>query len=458
MSMISRPNILWIFCDQLRVQALGYRGDPNVCTPNIDNLARCGMRFDQAVAGTPWCTPFRAALLTSLYPQANGCPRTPSRLDPSIPTLTQPFRAAGYHTAWIGKWHLAGSNQMVYVEPELRGGFDYWMGYENRNGMNDLDVHGTGQETPVRLHRYETDGLTDLLIDHLRAHVTAGQSQPRAGAPDADAGRGYQPFFATLSVTPPHNPYLAPAEFHRGRNLASIRLRPNVPDVPWIRQQFVNDLCGYYAMIENIDHNVGRIMQALRELNVDRDTYVIFFSDHGDCLGSHGQQQKSSPWEESIRIPFIVANVGGGHRLRVGRCDAVLNHVDIAPTTLGLAGIAPPDWMRGHNYAGHCQHGPTPDPANEPDSAFLQQIPAKQMSHSVNRPWRGVVTRDGWKYVCMPGQDWLLFHNAEDQYELANYAFDSVYEPKRRELHARLARWIEETGDTFELPPGSLQK
>lgn len=431
----SRPNVIWILCDQLRAQALGHAGDPHVCTPNIDNLARDGMRFTQAVAGAPWCCPFRGALLTGQYPHQNGVTATPGKLDPSLPTITQPLKEAGYHTAYVGKWHLGGSNGMIRIPPGERGGFDYWLGYENRNAQWDTEVHGTGAEEGFRLEGYETDALASLFIEHLE-QIASKQ----------------QPFFGVLSVQPPHDPYLAPEAFHRGRNPASIRFRPNVPDVPWVRQRFASDLCGYYAMIENLDHNVGRLRSALRRLDIDRETILVFFSDHGDCLGAHAQQQKSSPWEESIRIPFIVGRAGGRHRGKVGTTDALLNHVDIAPTTLGLCGLPIPSWMRGYDYSAHCLKGQTPQRDEEPDSAFLQQIPAKSMAHSVNRPWRGVVTRDGWKYAALPGQDWLLFHNAEDPYEMANYVFDNVYEDRRRTLRDRLQRWIDETGDQFPLP------
>lgn len=326
---------------------------------------------------------------------------------------------------------------MQYIPPGERGGFDYWMGYENRNAQWDTDIHGTGAEEGFRLNGYETDALTNLFIDHLETHTQQASGQP---------------FFGVLSVQPPHNPYLAPPEFHRDRNPASIELRPNVPDVPWVRERFANDLCGYYAMIENLDWNVGRLREALRRLDIDRETVLIFFSDHGDCLGSHAQQQKSSPWEESIRIPFIVGQNGGVHRTRVGTSDAVINHVDIAPTTLGICGIDTPEWMAGYDYSGHCRWDRETDSQSEPDSAFLQQIPAKQMPHSVNRSWRGIVTRDGWKYVAMPGHDWLLFHNREDRYEMANYAYDSAYREKLEDLRERLRSWIKKTGDTFDLP------
>ncbi len=452
---MNRPNVIWILCDQLRAQAFGYRRDPNVRTPNIDNLDREGVRFDSAVAGAPWCCPFRGALLTGRYPHQNGVVSTPGALDPKIPTIAAPFKAAGYHTAWIGKWHLAGSNSGAhFVRPEQRGGFDYWLGYENNNNQNLNYVYGTGHETPVRLPGYETDSLTDLFLDHLKDHVT-----------QRDPAGGYQPFFACLSVQPPHSPYVPPTNPPYGRpphNPARIELRRNVPDVPWVTEKARLDLAGYYGMVENIDFNVGRIRQALKSLDVDRETYIVFFSDHGDMLGSHAQWEKSSPWEESIRIPFVIASAGGEHFMRRGRTDAVINHVDIAPTTLGLCGIPKPPGMVGHDYSNHCIHPKSPlfrgwpDRDKEPDSAFLQQIPRKYHAHTVNKSWRGVVFRDGWKYVAMPGHDWLLHNTADDPFEQANYAHDTVFEAERARCLSRLERWIKDTGDSFELPEATL--
>ena len=446
-----RPNVIWIFGDQHRAQTLGYRGEPNVRTPNIDNLARNGMRFDQAVAGAPWCCPFRGALLTGLYPHQNGVTQTPGRLDPSLPTITAPFRENGYHTAYIGKWHLAGSNAADHRVPlDGRGGFAHWLGYENNNNQNEVMVYGGGDETPRRLPGYETDSLCDLFMDHLSDHV-------------GDNGeKDYQPFFAVLSVQPPHSPYVPPTNPSHGGgggNPSSVQLRPNVPKVPWIEEKARLDLDGYCRMVENLDWNVGRIREHLKTLGVDQDTWIVFFSDHGDMLGSHGQWEKSSPWEESIRIPFIIGRLGGQERIRTGITDAVLNHVDIAPTTLGLCGISPPATMVGTNYAHLCfkdkdpLRAMTPAPETLPESAFLQQIPRKFHPHSVNKAWRGVVTRDGWKYVCQPGQDWLLHYLRDDPYEQANLAHDTAFAEARERCHALLEEWIESTGDSFPLPP-----
>ena len=166
--------------------------------------------------------------------------------------------------------------------------------------------------------------------------------------------------------------------------------------------------------------------------------------------GSHGQFLKTSPWEESIRIPFII----GGHIPRYankgGRVEVPINHVDIAPTTLGLCGIDVPAWMEGTDYAGYRVRDR--EVVNEPDSAYLQLVVPTRHGDSVDRPWRGIATRDGWKYVVLEGQPWLMFNLNEDPYEQVNLAHNTRFAKQRRVLHERLARWIAETGDAFALP------
>ena len=446
------PNIIWIFGDQHRSQSLGFHGDPQVRTPVIDNLARKGRDFSCAVAGAPWCCPFRGALLTGAYPHNNGVTQTPGGLDPSKPTVAQPFRGAGYHTAYVGKWHLGhGHLRDGVVAPEARGGFDYWLGYENNNNQEHCYVHGSGCETPVRLDGYETDALTDQFIKHLHEHTGGGEN--------------YDPFFAVLSVQPPHNPYCPPMTSPYGPPLTpgEVQLRRNVPGIPWVEEKARRDIAGYNAMIENLDWNIGRIQQALKAGDVDRDTYIIFFSDHGDMLGSHGQWEKSAPWEESIRIPFIISHVRGSEVLPCDPCDAVVNHVDIAPTSLGLCGIDVPDWMEGYDYSGSCQFAengwstPAPSP-DEPESAYLQQIPRKFHPLCPNKAWRGVAMRDGWKYVCTPGNDWLLYNTREDEFELGNFVHNSKFQDVRARCWDALKAWIDKTGDDFPLPERDLPR
>lgn len=443
--MNQRPNLIWIFGDQMRAQATGYMGDPNVHTPNIDRLAQEGLAFTGAVSGCPLCCPYRGSLLSGRYPH-NAVPGHEMQLSPELPTIATAFNEAGYHTGYFGKWHVDGFQErtgraaMHIIPPERRGGFAEWVGYENNNSQWDCWVHGGEGENAFheRLPGYETDALTDRFIDFLKRQTNADEN-----------GSG-QPFFGVLSVQPPHDPYAAPAAWMGRHTPAGLQLRPNVPAIPRVERQARRELAGYYAMIENLDWNLGRIRDALAEAGLAHNTHIIFFSDHGDMHGSHGQFRKTSPWEESIRVPFII----GGHTPRYanksGYLDVPINHVDIGPTSLGLCGIAQPAWMAGTDYAGYRLHHRAVH--NAPDSAFLQLVVPTGHAHSTDRPWRGIVTRDGWKYVALEGQPWLLFNLNEDPYELVNLAHNSHFGQERRRLQDRLAAWINDTGDQFSLP------
>ncbi|MGC9454875.1 MAG: sulfatase family protein [Phycisphaerae bacterium] len=446
MSEKPRENVIWIFGDQHRAQAQGHMGDPNVHTPNVDCLSEEGVTFTQAVAGCPWCTPFRAALLKSRYVH-DMAPETPYAVDPSLPTVAEPFNEAGYDTAYFGKWHLDGprgdSPARRVIPRQRRGGFATWIGYENNNNPQYTYVHGHRGDKEVQQYRlggFETDCLADLLIDYIRGKADDGQ-----------------PFFAVLSVQPPHCPYYtAPEEFARRHNAGNIHLRPNVPNVGDVPERARHNLAGYYALIENIDWNVGRVKEALKETGLIDNTHVLFFSDHGDMHGSHGRWQKSTPWEESIRIPFILSGMRP-HTRHAGmmRTDALVNHVDIAPTSLGLCGIEPPDWMMGHDYSAY-RDGVTPKrdlpKADEPDSAYLQHCVRKMHPGCMDRSWRGVVTRDGWKYVVSEGFPYLMVNLNDDPYEMNNLALDPACASRRQELQQRLAQWMDAVNDPYPLP------
>ncbi len=441
-----KPNVLWLFGDQHRAQALSCMHDPNVSTPNIDNMSTDGVHFTSAVAGFPLCCPFRGSLLTGRYPH-KCVPGHEYPLPAGQPTIAQPFREAGYHTAWFGKWHLTGFKErngraaFHITRPDQRGGFDTWAGYENNNSQYDSWVHGgEGKDAfHYRLPGYETDALTDLLIKYIRE---------QGAAQKAGAGK---PFFAALSVQPPHDPYVAPPEYMRRFTPAGLKMRPNVPGVAEVQDRARRELAGYYAMIEHWDMSIGRIRRVLDETGLAFNTHIVFFSDHGDMHGSQGLYRKTNPFEESVRIPFIIT--GGIPRYqgrRVGRWPLALNHVDIAPTTLGLCGIRKPSWMEGTDYSCY-RIGPDPLPA-QPDSAYLQLVVPTGHADSINKPYRGLVTRDGWKYAAFDNNSWLMFNLNEDPYEQRNLAHNNRYRAERRKLIERLRQWVNDTGDKFNLP------
>lgn len=450
-----KPNILWILADQMRAQATGYAGDPNVHTPNLDRLAVEGVNFTHAVSGTPLCSPYRGSLITGKYPHRSSVPGLNSPLDPSMPTIAHALRDHGYRTCWIGKWHLDGNRKELdltlpenrkeirKIPPERRGGFENWWAYENNNQPFNCWVHTEapgGTTESFRLPGYETDVLTDILLQWIEQSVKEEHDQP---------------FFAVLSVQPPHDPYVAPAECMDRHIPGRTVLRSNVPPLESIASRARRELAGYYAAVERLDWNIGKIRDTLHKLGLDQNTYIVFFSDHGDMHGSHGQFRKQAPWEESIRIPFLV---GGPTRksYKTLEYDFPVNHVDVAPTTLGLCGISKPGWMDGTDYSPFILEK-SELPA-VPDSAYLSlPIPTAFSTNlipeeSVDRPFRGIVTRDGWKYIVLEGQPWLMFNVNEDPYEFVNLAHNAFYKEKRKELQNRLLLWIEETEDSFPLP------
>ncbi len=436
-----KQNVIWIIADQFRAQALTSSGDPNARTPNLDRAAAFGINFTHNISGYPLCCPFRGSMLTGKYP--NKCvPGHEYPLPPGEKTLADTFNANGYHTSYFGKWHLGGFHEadgraaFFITDPQRRGSFAEWTGYENNNSPWDCWVHGGAGKTAFhsRLHGYESDVLTTMFVAHL-----------------AERAAARKPFFAVLSVQAPHDPYVAPAEWMSKYNPEALQLRPNVATIPEVRTRARQDLAGYYAMIENIDWNYGRVIQKLEETELLENTHVLFFSDHGDMHGSHGLFRKTNPYEEAIRTPWILS--GGIPRytpFKTGVSTVLSNHVDIAPTTLGLCGIAKPDWMSGSDLSGYRMDKPGELPT--PDSAYLQNIIPTHHPDSVNTPYRGLVSRDGWKYVCFENQSWLLFHLAEDPWEEANLAFDDRFREERKRLIQRLGQWISDTGDRFKLP------
>jgi arylsulfatase A-like enzyme len=442
----ARPNVIWVFGDQLRAQALSGAGDPNARTPNLDRAGVNGVTFTRAVSGFPLCCPFRGSLLAGRYPH-RCVPGHEYPLPEGQKTIADVFNANDYRTAYFGKWHLGGWHErdgraaFFITDPARRGGFQTWLGYENNNSQWDSWVHGGSGRDAVhyRLPGYETDALTDRLIAYIKDRKTGAD-----GAADP-------PFFAALSVQPPHDPYVAPERFMANYNPERLTLRPNVAHAARVEKQARLELAGYYAMIENLDWNFGRIMTVLEETGELDRTHVLFFSDHGDMHGSQGMFRKTNPFEESIRIPMVIT--GGIPRApgwKTGAAPVPLNHVDIAPTTLGLCGIPKPDWMEGRDYS-YFRIGRNPTGA-EADSAYLQNVIPTGHPDSINTPYRGLVTRDGWKYVCFENRAWLLFDLNEDPYEQANLAQNNRVSAQRKRLAARLRQWVADTGDTFAVP------
>lgn len=278
-------NIIWLMTDQQRYDTTGVNGNKTIRTPVLDMLSREGVNFRNAYSVYPLCCLARGSILTSRYPH-HCIPGHQFPLPQNQRTVAHVFSECGYNTFYCGKWHVAGIQEEKQEIPigrciaprELRRGFETWLGYENNNAQYECFLHGHRKEQEIPLFRlkgYETDALTDLFLQEIRDRTHQGR-----------------PFFGVLSVQPPHDPYVAPPERDTYHNVAGIQLPPGVPDVPGVREHAEVEYAGYCSMLENIDGNVGRVLECLQELEIMDDTHLLFFSDHGDMQGAHGLFRK----------------------------------------------------------------------------------------------------------------------------------------------------------------------
>ncbi|MFN2133296.1 MAG: sulfatase, partial [Anaerolineae bacterium] len=306
---IKQPNVIFVFGDQWRAQATGYAGNPTVRTPNLDRLAGESVNFTHAIAGCPVCSPYRASLLTGQYPLTHGVFVNDVYLQPNRHSLADAFAENGYATAYIGKWHVDGHGRSNYIPPERRQGFDYWKVLECTHSYNESAYYAGDSDEKRYWEGYDAIAQTRDAQRYIRDHVDRGPEEP---------------FLLVLSWGPPHAPYgTAPEAYRALYEAEDIVLRPNVPeaevarameeraqrlarrigkDVPASRFQSTlrEDLAGYYAHCTALDDCVGSLLETVRACGIEEETILVFTSDHGDMLGSHGQFKKQQPWEESI--------------------------------------------------------------------------------------------------------------------------------------------------------------
>jgi arylsulfatase A-like enzyme len=422
-----RPNILLILADQWRADALGYAGDPNVLTPHLDRLAGESANFALAVSGMPVCSPYRASLMTGQRPLTHGVFVNDVPLRADAITIAKLLAAAGYDTGYIGKWHLDGRGRSSYTPPERRQGFRYWKALECTHKSNDSLYYADGPE-PRRWEGYDAIAQTRDAERFIRERAAAGR-----------------PFALFLAWGAPHDPYhTAPEEFRRLYDPSRIRLRANVPAA--LEERARRDLAGYYAHASALDALAGDLRGTLAEAGIERDTILVFTSDHGDLIGSHGAYNKQQPFDESIRVPFLLRYPAAlGDRGR--KLEAPISAEDILPTLLGLCGLPIPESVEGLDFSGHLLGGEDP-------SGGAAVITCVQPFGQWNRPqhgareYRGLRTR---RYTYARDLDgpWLLFDNELDPYQLENLSNRPEHAELQAHLDALLRERLETQGDEF---------
>lgn len=338
-------NIIFILSDDHRYDYLGFMPEaPKYLeTPHLDRLAREGAHLRNAFVSTSLCSPSRASILTGQYMHHHRVVDNQRPEPDSIRFFPEYLQAAGYQTAFFGKWHMGHDSD------EPRRGFRYWAGFRGQGEYFDplLNVNGTRRKYPG----YNSDVLTDLALAWLK--------QPRS-----------QPFFLYLSFKAPHFPF-EPAPRNRGRyRNAAVRYPPTMANTEenyasqprWVRERrygihgvdhmetgrFDNDpvpsfedLCRKYAeAVYSVDENVGRVLKHLDETGLRDSTLVVYMGDNGFALGEHGFYDKRDAFEVSMRVPLLAWAPGA---IRPGTvAPQMVQNIDIAPTLLEAAGVSLP--------------------------------------------------------------------------------------------------------------------
>jgi len=423
-----RPNVVFVFADQWRAQAMGYAGDPNARTPNLDRLAAGSVNFSNAVSCCPVCSPYRASLLTGQYPLTHGVFLNDVRLTDKATSLAQAYRDAGYQTAYIGKWHLDGNRRSGFIPRERRQGFEFWKALGCTHAYNN-SFYYADDDIKLQWEGYDAIAQTREAQRYVRDHAEG------------------PPFLLVLSWGPPHDPYgTAPQKYRDLFDPSRLGLRPNVPEQ--YTDKAKQAAAGYYAHIAALDDCVGDLLETLRQTGIERDTIFVFTCDHGDMLYSHGCQNKQRPYDESIRVPFLLrypALLGD----RGATIDMPINSPDIMPTLLGLSGIPVPKTVEGMDFSGVLNGSTAPDNA----ALIACYAPFGQWTRAGGgREYRGVRTRQ-YTYVRDLNGPWLLYDNQNDPYQLNNLCNAPEHGDLQARLDALLSARLKETKDDF-LPAG----
>jgi arylsulfatase A-like enzyme len=428
----ARPNVLVFFTDQQRWDTTGVHGNPLGLTPNFDRCAASGTHVYNSFTVQPVCAPARACLQTGMYATAHGTFTNAIPLDPSLPTLASCFGEGGYRTGYIGKWHLAEQNTELYdqrpVPADQRGGYDYWLAANLLEFCSDayqttlFDEH----DHRVRLPGYRVDAIADATIRFLQAHTAE------------------RPFFLFTSYLEPHHQnhsddYPAPTGY---REMFENRWTP--PDLAALGGSAQQHLPGYYGMVKRLDEAFGRVLDALRSLDLLDSTVVLFTSDHGCHFRTRNDEYKRSCHESSIRVPtaFIGPGFDGG-----GRIVELVDILDLPPTLLDAAGLPVPDHMQGRSIRGLIGAGTT-----EWKKEVLIQVSEAEVGRAL-RTMR-------WKYgVTAPDADPLadagssryresyLYDLAADPYELKNLIGLPSHAEVAHRLRERLRQRMLELGE-----------
>ncbi|REE01149.1 sulfatase family protein [Marinoscillum furvescens] len=470
----ARPNVIFIFPDQYRNASLGIwskpeyegkiqgKGDP-VVTPALDEFASEAVVFSQALSNFPLCSPYRAMLISGMYPNNNGveanCRKDrKASLKSDIEGVTDVFANNGYDVSYFGKVHWLKNDPLfdehgTYVGSTLPPGGHYINDYDtyvppgpDRHGIDYMyqvikDVHfdpyvyssdpklidGKSDGEQHMPGRFNAEIESEAIIKYLE--VTHKQRDPE------------KPFFMMWSLNPPHNPWTEESTKMEYFDQYTENGTPNLDKL--LTHENADHEVGhyapyYFANVSAVDYYIGRVLDKLEELDLDDNTIIVFSSDHGEMLGSHGKQGKNYPEMESLNIPFMIK---WGDRLKHRVEDRIVSVPDVMPTLLGLAGLENkiPESVQGEDFSDLVVSAQETNP--KPEAALI-------MSYKYRGVFTGrytfVVEEKGGK-----AKNVFCYDNEKDPYQLERIAPEQLDKELLKDLKTKLADLLVTTNDSW---------
>lgn len=462
---MTRPNILVLSTDQQRWDALGANGNEEIHTPNLDRLAENGVNFDRTFVQNPVCMPSRASYMTGRYPSQLRIYSNGISLPEQFRTLPEYFTNYGYETANIGKLHFLPHANRDHSEPHPSYGFDHleisdepgpyedaYRAWVKKHAPEALDDISVGLPPAAKTWQ-SVMGEDDISHPDPRF---SGEPEPFPADDDlthtAFVGRRTIEFLEQRQDTrflcvsgfySPHQPWVVPQRYLDLYDREELSVPEHPPELAEEREAidgasdhdggvtFSEDerrgaRHGYYAMVSEVDHWVGRILDTLEEQGIRENTIVVFMSDHGDDLGDHLRYGKGFPgWDAISRVPFIVHWPDG--ITNPGRTESgIAELVDLLPTLLDASGIPVPTSLQGESLTGVLN-----DAASTPKDCALTESGSGK-----------ILRTDRYRYALEPSGEERLYDLEDDPGEYHNRADDPTYDSAISDLRKDLIQRV----------------
>ena len=430
-------NILFIFSDQHRACDLGCYGNKQVVSPNFDRLSERSLRFNNCISNTPVCVPIRGSLLTGLHPNNHKAVTNDLPIDIKTKSIANILGANNYITGYIGKWHLGSIPRNRFIDRHERLGFQEWKVCNCSHNYNESYFYDENNYYHY-IEGYESFFQTELAIDFIKRN----NSSPK-------------PWALYLSWGPPHSPYFtAPNIYKDLYKDVDIELRPNVAaetvsniqgNQYFTKDQITEMYKGYYSHISALDTCLGQLLKCINELQLDDKTIIVYTSDHGDMLGSHGFINKQQPWFESINVPLLISHLG---RIHPRVTNEIISLTDLPSSLLGFVGLSFDDQRQGLDL--HSTMLGSEKFVGCECAYISNSIPCHQAMDAGIKEWYGVKTVD-WTYVETLERESILINDTADNYQMNNCIYNKLHNATADSLRCLLREKMREVND--ELVP-----